>query len=67
MPVEEKRSRMRLLRDVVRAYNVESWAEAFLVATLAQQPMGKEGPGPGSHGDDIPMVAAAVSTDQQIA
>jgi trehalose 6-phosphate synthase len=67
MPVEEKRSRMRLLRDVVRAYNVESWAEAFLVATLSPQPIAKEGPGPGSHGDALPLVAAAVSSDQQIA
>jgi len=71
MPVEEKRSRMRLLRDIVRAYNVESWAEAFLTATLTQQPVTerKEGPGPGSRGDDpnLPLVAAGISTDQQIA
>ena len=34
MPVEEKRARMRLLRDVVRTYNVQSWAEAFLNAAM---------------------------------
>jgi trehalose 6-phosphate synthase len=34
MPVEEKRSRMRLLRDVVRTYSVQNWAEAFLAAAL---------------------------------
>jgi trehalose 6-phosphate synthase/phosphatase len=34
MPVEEKRSRMRLLRDIVRTYSVQNWAEAFLTAAL---------------------------------
>lgn len=34
MPVEEKRSRMRLLRDIIRTHNVESWADAFLSATI---------------------------------
>jgi len=34
MPVEEKRSRMRLLRDIVRTYSVQNWAEAFLSAAL---------------------------------
>ncbi len=34
MPVEEKRSRMRLLRDIVRTYSVQNWAEAFLNAAL---------------------------------
>src|SRR6266436_3012159 len=30
MPVEEKRSRMQLLRNIVRTYNVQHWAESFL-------------------------------------
>jgi alpha,alpha-trehalose-phosphate synthase [UDP-forming] len=34
MPVEEKRSRMRLLRDVVRTHNVQTWADAFLSAVI---------------------------------
>jgi len=34
MPVEEKRSRMRLLRDIVRTYSVQNWAEAFLTAAM---------------------------------
>lgn len=34
MPVEEKRARMRLLRDVVRTHNVQLWAESFLRAAL---------------------------------
>src|SRR5260370_42342646 len=38
MPVEEKRSRMRLLRDIVRTYNVQSWADAFLSAVITADP-----------------------------
>src|SRR5436305_1070252 len=38
MPVEEKRSRMKLLRDIVRTYNVQSWAEAFLNAAMTARP-----------------------------
>jgi|SRR5450631_1162302 len=38
MPLEEKRSRMRLLRDIVRTHNVESWADAFLSATITADP-----------------------------
>jgi trehalose 6-phosphate synthase len=38
MPVEEKHSRMRLLRDVVRTYSVQNWAEAFLNAAMTTRP-----------------------------
>jgi trehalose 6-phosphate synthase len=38
MPVEEKRSRMRLLRDIVRTHNVQTWADAFLSATITADP-----------------------------
>lgn len=37
MPVEEKRSRMRLLREIVSTYSVQSWAEAFLTAALTMR------------------------------
>ena len=49
MPVEEKRSRMRLLRGVVRTHNVQAWADSFLSAVLASgrgvEPRGVELPG----------------------
>jgi alpha,alpha-trehalose-phosphate synthase [UDP-forming] len=69
MPVEEKRSRMRLLRDIVRAYNVENWAAGFLSATLEQQPVQTEHStsGPGARGPDLPLAAAALPNDQRIA
>jgi len=35
MPTEEKRSRMRLLRDIVRTHTVQHWAEAFMQAILS--------------------------------
>src|SRR5204862_8192589 len=38
MPVEEKRARMKLLRDVVRTYNVQGWAESFLSAAVISDP-----------------------------
>src|SRR6266550_3414337 len=38
MPVEEKRARMRLLRDIVRTYNVQGWAESFLSAAVISDP-----------------------------
>src|SRR6266704_5489127 len=40
MPVEEKRSRMQLLRNVVRTYNVQRWAESFLGEALTADPNG---------------------------
>jgi trehalose-6-phosphate synthase len=32
MPIEERRVRMRLLRDIVRTYSVQRWADAFMKA-----------------------------------
>jgi trehalose 6-phosphate synthase/phosphatase len=63
MPVEEKRSRMKLLRDIVRTYNVQGWAESFLGAAL-------DGVVPGRspiEGGDFPLVAASAAHDQRIA
>ena len=72
MPVEEKRSRMRLLRDIVQSYTVEDWAQAFLNATLAHVPVSHSVPlntPPTSHGgsEDFPLSAAGLSSDQRIA
>src|SRR5437773_5684790 len=69
MPVEEKRSRMKLLRDIVRTYNVQVWAEAFLNATIASRPIEDAKPGGETPADDsgLPMIAAAGSSDQKIA
>jgi trehalose 6-phosphate synthase/phosphatase len=69
MPVEEKRSRMRLLRDIVRMYNVQSWANGFLEAALTTEPGGAGKATDASHGgdDNIPLVASAGTQDQRIA
>ena len=66
MPLEEKRARMRLLRDIVRTYNVQSWAEAFLNASLSARPelQPKETP---SQGETIPLAAPPESRQQKIA
>jgi trehalose 6-phosphate synthase len=72
MPVEEKRSRMRLLRDIVRTYNVQSWADAFLSAAITSEPtvetkaVRESGGGP-EEDTGIPLIAAASSQDQRIA
>jgi alpha,alpha-trehalose-phosphate synthase [UDP-forming] len=47
MPVEEKRSRMRLLRDVVRTHNVQTWADAFLTAVITADPRAEPAVEPG--------------------
>jgi trehalose 6-phosphate synthase len=79
MPVEEKRTRMQLLRDVIRTYNVQGWAESFLEATLNADPRtgietaspssGQGSSGPASSGDDpgVPLVASAAAHDHRIA
>jgi alpha,alpha-trehalose-phosphate synthase [UDP-forming] len=67
MPVEEKRSRMRLLRDVIRSYNVQRWAESFLEAALTAEPPAASKTGEPAPSRDIPLVASAPSHDQSIA
>jgi alpha,alpha-trehalose-phosphate synthase [UDP-forming] len=69
MPVEEKRSRMRLLRDIIRTHNVQSWAEAFLNAALTIEPIPAKAQDSGlSHSSgDLPLVASSSSHDQRIA
>ena len=71
MPVEEKRSRMRLLRDIIRSYNVQSWAEGFLRAALTtagiSTHLNLSGAGSGGDETDFPLIAASSSPDEQIA
>jgi trehalose 6-phosphate synthase len=71
MPVEEKRSRMRLLRDIVRTHNVQLWAESFLNAALTVQPSvrGSQQSRRDSHGEDtdMPLIASSAGHDQRIA
>jgi trehalose 6-phosphate synthase/phosphatase len=69
MPLEEKRARMRLMRDVVRAYNVQVWAEAFVSATIASGsqnlPRAAGDPPPGD--EDLPLIAAPATSNQSVA
>jgi trehalose 6-phosphate synthase len=71
MPVEEKRSRMRLLRDIVRANNVQVWAESFLNAALSDPaPAGEaQHSRRGSLGDeaDLTLIASSGASGQKIA
>jgi trehalose 6-phosphate synthase len=72
MPVEEKRLRMRLMRDIVRTYNVQSWADAFLSAAMTAEPTMeaksfRESDGGRDEDTGIPLIAAASAQDQRIA
>ncbi|MBV9343201.1 MAG: trehalose-6-phosphate synthase [Acidobacteria bacterium] len=59
MPLEEKRSRMRLLRDIVRTYNVQSWAEAFLNAVLMAEPAVVGAAGSSGEDTNFPLIASS--------
>lgn len=66
MPLEEKRSRMRLLREIVRSHNVQEWAESFLHAAL-DSGIGRtqdHEPGEDSH---LTLVGQSPSPNQRIA
>ncbi|HJT71264.1 MAG TPA: trehalose-6-phosphate synthase, partial [Terriglobales bacterium] len=68
MPMEEKRSRMQILRDIVRNYNVQGWAESFLQAALSSESPAHAGSGGQSlAGGDFPLVAASAAQDQRMA
>jgi trehalose 6-phosphate synthase/phosphatase len=67
MPVEEKRARMKLLRDVVRTYNVQGWAESFLEMALASTPAVSEASPSVPESSDFPLSAASAIHDQRIA
>jgi trehalose 6-phosphate synthase len=61
MPAEQKRSRMRLLRDIVRTYNVQGWAESFVHAAL------NAGQTASRAGGDFPLAAASAAPNPRIA
>lgn len=73
MPVEEKRSRMRLLRDIVRTYSVQNWAEGFLRAALTTEPVinarptGETASGLSREEPDLRLIASANVRDERIA
>jgi len=67
MPVEEKRARMKLLRDVVRTYNVQGWAESFLEMALASTPAATQGGPSVAESSDFPLSASSATPDQRIA
>ncbi|HEY7351859.1 MAG TPA: trehalose-6-phosphate synthase [Terriglobales bacterium] len=67
MPVEEKRTRMHKLREVVKKYNVQGWAESFVEAALAKDGATVSGSGQPVDGGDYPLVAASAISDQRIA
>ena len=70
MPVEEKRARMKLLRDVVRTYNVQGWAESFLEAALSPDGNFRRSSGAAAasiEDSDFPLVASPATEDQRIA
>ncbi len=65
MPLEEKRSRMRLLRDIVKEHNVHRWIRSFLQAVPSPRSerssdggdSGSRPSSPGTAADAIPGVA----------
>lgn len=68
MPVEEKRSRMKLLREIVRTHNVQMWAQSFLNVALETKP-GRERTGSQAHPDDsnFSLIAQSSTHTQRIA
>jgi trehalose 6-phosphate synthase len=62
MPAEEKRARMRLLRDIVRTYNVQGWAESFLHTALNAERQSSP-----SRAGDYPLAAASAAPNPRIA
>jgi len=69
MPVEEKRSRMRLLREIIRTYNVQNWANSFLDAALTTTPAAAAHSANSAQPPDnnIRLIASAGTHDQRIA
>jgi len=68
MPVEEKRSRMRLLREVVRTYSVQNWAEAFLNAATTTRPgFHAKDKSPAGAESGLPLIAESNELEQKIA
>src|SRR5436853_1175730 len=71
MPAEEKRNRMRLLRDIIKDHNVQRWARSFLQAAAALDGASTSGSGgassqsnlkePPQQTPGVALVAAAFS------
>ena len=57
-----------LLRDIIRTYNVQGWAESFLSAAVIADPR-FEREGGSSPGEEpgLPLIASAASPDHRIA
>jgi len=72
MTTEEKRSRMRLLRNIVKDHNVQRWARSFLQAALpveAERQLPESGSSGSSsfttrkqHAGEIPGVALVAAS-----
>ena len=73
MPIEEKRTRMRLLRNIVKEHNVQRWARAFMHAAseMKEEPKSKNGNGgvhvrtakePPAETPGVALVAAGLSS-----
>jgi hypothetical protein len=58
---------MKLLRDVVRTYNVQGWAESFLEMALASSPTATQGASSVPEASDFPLSATSATPDQRIA
>jgi hypothetical protein len=60
---------MKLLRDIVRTYNVQGWAESFLSAAVISDPkVERDGGSSSAEEPGLPLSAAAATThDQRIA
>ena len=64
MPIEERRVRMRLMRDIVRTYSVQRWADAFMKAAVS--PEGQE-VSPASETEHAVLAAASPLAEREIA
>ena len=67
MSMEEKRTRMRLLRDLIRRHNVQRWAQSFIQAATRKEPAQRsEHTGPqvvrASQPPDVPGVALVAAS-----
>jgi trehalose 6-phosphate synthase len=67
MPTEEKRTRMQLLRDLIRRHNVQRWARSFMdAATRQDAKRGNEPAGPearrANQPEEIPGVALVAAS-----
>src|SRR5260370_36773620 len=67
MPVEEKRARMRLMRENVRSHYVQGWAETFLSAAITADPQaGREANGSSREDTCLSLLASAPSPNPRI-